>query len=116
MNLRALLPIILLAATPLIVTAQTTNSPMQSHGSMSPSSQAYMKGMDAMQKDMMDGIKDPDADKAFAKGMKAHHRGAIAMAETELKYGKDPEMRKLARDIIKAQKAEIKQMEDWLKK
>ncbi|VTN16854.1 Uncharacterized protein conserved in bacteria [Raoultella terrigena] len=29
------------------------------------------------------------------------------MAETELKYGKDPEMRKLAQDIIKAQKVKL---------
>ena len=36
------------------------------------------------------------------------------MAETELKYGKDPEMRKLAQDIIKAQKGEIEQMNKWL--
>jgi uncharacterized protein (DUF305 family) len=36
-----------------------------------------------------------------------------AMAETELKYGKDPEMRKLAQDI-KAQKGEIEQMNKWL--
>ncbi|MCY0672011.1 DUF305 domain-containing protein, partial [Klebsiella pneumoniae] len=42
------------------------------------------------------------------------HEGAIAMAETELKYGKDPEMRKLAQDIIKAQKGEIEQMNKWL--
>ena len=44
----------------------------------------------------------------------ACHEGAIAMAETELKYGKDPEMRKLAQDIIKAQKGEIEQMNKWL--
>ncbi|MGS3242398.1 DUF305 domain-containing protein [Klebsiella michiganensis] len=59
-------------------------------------------------------VKESDPDKAFAKGMVAHHEGAIAMAETELKYGKDPEMRKLAQDIIKAQKGEIEQMNKWL--
>ena len=32
----------------------------------------------------------------------------------ELKYGKDPKMRKLAQDIIKAQKGEIEQMNKWL--
>jgi uncharacterized protein (DUF305 family) len=35
------------------------------------------------------------------------------MAEVELKYGKDPEMRKLAEDIIKAQKEEIAVMKKW---
>jgi uncharacterized protein (DUF305 family) len=37
------------------------------------------------------------------------------MAEVELKYGKDPEMRKLAENIINAQQAEIEQMQKWLK-
>ena len=37
------------------------------------------------------------------------------MAQIELKYGSDPEMRKLAQDIIDAQGPEIKQMQDWLK-
>ena len=63
---------------------------------------------------MMTAVNESDPDKAFAKGMVAHHEGAIAMAETELKYGKDPEMRKLAQDIIKAQKGEIEQMNKWL--
>ena len=36
-----------------------------------------------------------------------HHQGAIDMAEVELKHGKDPKVRKLAQDIIKAQKREI---------
>ena len=80
----------------------------------SASSQEYMAGMKDMQDKMMAAVNEPDPDKAFAKGMIAHHEGAIAMAETELKYGKDPEMRKLAQDIIKAQKGEIEQMNKWL--
>ena len=47
--------------------------------------------------------------------MLPHHIGAVKMAEVELKYGKDPEMRKLAEDIINAQQAEIEQMQKWLK-
>ncbi|HFK3743539.1 DUF305 domain-containing protein [Citrobacter freundii] len=82
--------------------------------SSSSSSQEYMSGMKGMHDKMMAAVKESDPDKAFAKGMVAHHEGAIAMAETELKYGKDPEMRKLAQDIIKAQKGEIEQMNKWL--
>ena len=47
--------------------------------------------------------------------MLPHHIGAVKMAEVELKYGKDPEMRKLAENIINAQQAEIEQMQKWLK-
>ncbi|PQI84682.1 DUF305 domain-containing protein, partial [Acinetobacter baumannii] len=39
----------------------------------------------------------------------------IQMSETQLKFGKDPEMRKLAEDIIKAQQPEIDQMQKWVK-
>jgi len=35
--------------------------------------------------------------------------------QQELMQGKDPEMRKLAEDIINAQQAEIEQMQKWLK-
>ncbi|HDT6074897.1 TPA: DUF305 domain-containing protein [Enterobacter roggenkampii] len=90
------------------------SSSASASASSSSSSQEYMSGMKGMHDKMMAAVKESDPDKAFAKGMVAHHEGAIAMAETELKYGKDPEMRKLAQDIIKAQKGEIEQMNTWL--
>lgn len=76
--------------------------------------QAYEQSMQAMHEDMMAGIKASDPDMAFAKGMLPHHQGAIAMAEVQLKYGKDKAMRKLAEDIIAAQKVEIATMESWI--
>ena len=44
---------------------------------------------------------DPDVD--FAHMMIPHHQGAIDMAQVELARGKDPQLREMAEDIIKAQ-------------
>jgi uncharacterized protein (DUF305 family) len=38
------------------------------------------------------------------------------MAKTVLAFGKDPEVRKLAQEIIKAQESEITIMQGWLEK
>jgi uncharacterized protein (DUF305 family) len=75
-----------------------------------------MAGMVKMRADMSAGMQVPDIDIAFNCGMIPHHQGAIAMARIELKYGKDPENRKLAEEIIKAQEQEVAGMLAWLEK
>lgn len=57
---------------------------------------------------------DPDVD--FARMMLPHHEGAVAMAESLLETGKDPELRRMAEEVIAAQSTEIEFLNAWLAK
>ena len=118
--MKKLMTFITLSAIAISNYAQANEQPHQAHMNMSMSTdsamqQELMQGMDQMNQDMMAAAQYKDPDVAFAAGMLPHHIGAVKMAEVELKYGKDPEMRKLAENIINAQQAEIEQMQKWLK-
>ncbi len=54
-------------------------------------------------------------DRAFIDMMIPHHRGAIAMANTEIQKGSHSELQKIAKNIIVAQTREIEQMQSWRK-
>jgi uncharacterized protein (DUF305 family) len=76
--------------------------------------QAYARSMDVLNGEMVLGIADPVPDMAFARGMLPHHIGAVEMANIQLKYGTDEEMRQLAQDIIDGQQTEIEHMQQWI--
>ncbi len=56
----------------------------------------------------------PAFDREWLTGMIAHHKGAVIMAQTELKDGSNAEAKQLAEHIITSQSAEITQMQALL--
>ena len=88
---------------------------MQPNGDTGPSSQAF-NGVNAKMHQDMAITFSGNADIDFANSMIPHHQGAIDMAKVELAFGKDPEIKKLAETIIKAQEDEIAVLKEWLKK
>jgi len=86
------------------------------HSMMMPMGQGgmYDGAMKTMHEGMASVKPTGDADVDFVAGMIPHHQGAIDMAKVVLEKGMDPEIKKLAEGIIKAQESEIKMMNDWL--
>jgi uncharacterized protein (DUF305 family) len=72
----------------------------------SPADKAMTAGMGRMRRDMASVRITGDPDHDFVAMMLPHHSGAIDMAKVELRYGTDPEMRRLAQSIIDGQSKE----------
>ncbi|EKT57320.1 DUF305 domain-containing protein [Providencia sneebia] len=116
--MKKLLPIaaVMLTTMSFNVFANSEHSAHMSSPAKTDMQKELMQSMNKMHSDMAKSMNEQNADVAFAEGMIAHHLGAIDMAKIELKYGTDPEMRKLAENIINAQGPEIEQMQKWLEK
>ena len=85
------------------------------HGQAAPGRDAattseMMAAMDEMHAGMNSVGLIGDADRDFVAIMVPHHQSAVDMAEAYLKSGRDSELRRLAEQIVRSQKAEIDHM------
>jgi uncharacterized protein (DUF305 family) len=88
------------------------------HGSQTstdPDWSELIASMDKMHMAMGAIDRSGNGDVDFVRLMLPHHQAAIDMARTQLLYGKDPQMRRLAQEIITDQRLEIELMQHWLK-
>jgi len=83
--------------------------------STDPGWSELIASMDKMHMAMGGVVRSGNSDVDFVRLMLPHHQAAIDMAKTQLLYGKDPQMRRLAQEIITDQQSEIELMQLWLK-
>lgn len=74
----------------------------------------YHAAMEKMNREMAAEAPSSNADRDFASMMAKHHQAAIDMARVELEHGRDPEMRKMAEEVIQKQQQEISHLRAWL--
>jgi uncharacterized protein (DUF305 family) len=77
--------------------------------------QSMGEAMSVMHRDMHNAKYSGEPDHDFVTMMIPHHQGAIDMAKVLLLYGKDPQLGRLAQEIITDQQSEIQLMQLWLK-
>lgn len=75
-----------------------------------PGMSESMKGMDMAKLEAAKGV---DFDLEFIRQMIPHHEGALVMSRDAIAKSENDDLKKLAREIIKAQEAEIAQMKKW---
>jgi uncharacterized protein (DUF305 family) len=95
--------------------------PQHAHNGSQPASgrpawSELQDSMQAMHRTMASLNSTGDDDEDFVRLMLPHHQAAIDMAKAELMHGQDPQMRRLAQEIITDQESEIEFMQLWLRK
>ena len=94
--------------------------PQHSHGnseaaSGDPAWSELQHSMESMHEAIFSLKSTGNNDEDFVQLMLPHHQAAIDMAKAELMHGQDPQMRRLAQEIITDQESEIELMQLWLR-
>jgi uncharacterized protein (DUF305 family) len=109
---------VLVNATLIFAMTGVHTYPQHSHiGSQQSTSPAWSELQQSMQtmQQMMSSIQSTGSnDEDFIRLMIPHHQAAIDMAKAELMHGQDPQMRRLAQEMITDQESEIELMQRWL--
>ena len=110
--LRLLIPLALIPAFAAPATQHTSHA----QGSTpvdAPYWEELMDSMTRMHAAMSSTRPSADVDTDFVALMLPHHQAAIDMARVELTFGKDPQLRRLAQEIVTDQESEIQLMKLW---
>jgi uncharacterized protein (DUF305 family) len=111
--MKSILIFLILAAAPIALQGGSTSNNAQA----TPSNCAadLRTAMSRMHETIFLSPKTSNADEDFVRLMIPHHQAALDMAKTQLLCGKDPQIRRLAQEIITDQQSEIELMQLWLK-
>lgn len=102
-----------LATAALFVSPVAAQKMPQTDSAENPADKAFVGAMRDMMTGMHQNMPTGDTDKDFVRMMLPHHQAALDMAKAELRYGKDPDMKTLAQDIVTMQDKEIALMKAW---
>ena len=108
--------LLIFMALSLAATCTALQSDLHPHAKNARADQAWREYMSDMIKmhatvSSVQTSANPDLD--FVRLMLPHHQAAIDMAKTELLYGKDPQLRRLAQEIVTDQHSEMELMQLW---
>lgn len=93
------------------VAAQQARAPLKEGGN--PADRAFAAAIRDMTTGMHANAPTGETDQDFVRMMVSYHQAAIAMAKAELRYGRDENLKALARDIVTMQEKEVALMKAW---
>jgi uncharacterized protein (DUF305 family) len=105
----------ILASAAVIAASQERSHAQDAKPTVEPAWRELMASMEKMHVAMASASPSGTSDGDFVRLMVPHHQAAIDMAKTELLYGRDPQMRRLAQEIVTDQQSEMELMQLWVK-